>query len=164
MDCIAFDFSPKREKAFPGRGRPGNALRTVCASFAAQLIRVRLIFDLVRAFLGLAGSFVRGFFGRTFHRVAGFLCCVFRGPSSILRGIFRFVPSVFHVLFRALVLRHSSESRARQGTCEEQDRRVFSYTHLNLPFRTPAYGRATCPHACECKTWPNDCGTLLSPG
>jgi hypothetical protein len=30
MDCMAFDFSPKREKAFPGRGRQ----RTLFALFA----------------------------------------------------------------------------------------------------------------------------------
>jgi hypothetical protein len=98
---------------------------SVTRILATQLIRVSLIFDLLRSFLSLAGSLVRSFLGRVFHGMAAFLCRVLGTSSGIFRGILGFVPGILHILFRAL-LRCGSKGRTREGNRQKEHRTVFS--------------------------------------
>ena len=119
MLCIGIRL-PKHEKRPLGWSPRERALLQLAVIRGSGLVRVSLIFYLLRAFLRLVGSLVRSFLSRMLHRVTRVLCAFLRGSAGVFGSILRCVPRVFNVLFRALlVLWRSSQRSARQGSRQE---------------------------------------------
>src|ERR1700687_5784391 len=90
------------------------------AMFDSRLVRIGLIFDLLRAFLRLVGSLVRSSLGRMLHRMTRLPCGSLRRPAGVFGSIFRCVPSVLHILFWALFVPERISHRGTgQGNRQE---------------------------------------------